>query len=51
MCNLQLQSNFKVGIIKELQKRGLISENQMKRAIEILKNQNYKKIIKGEIEK
>jgi len=39
--------NLKIGIVKELYKRGLISIFQMKRVLKILSEQDDEKILKG----
>lgn len=43
MCDSSsLELHFKIGIIKELHKKGLISEAQMKKAVEVIMNQENK---------
>jgi len=39
----QFDVNFKVGIIKDLHKQNLITENQMKKALFILRSKENKK--------
>lgn len=52
MCNLySLELNFKIGIVKELHKRELISETQMKKAIKIITDKEIEKISGGANEK
>lgn len=52
MCDsYSLELNFKFGIVKELHKRELISESQMKRVLKILIEQDSEKTRKGANEK
>jgi len=46
MCDsYSLELNFKIGIVKELHKRELISESQMKRILKILIGQSSEKML------
>jgi len=46
MCDsYSLELNFKIGIVKELHKRELISESQMKRVLKILIGQSSEKML------